>query len=229
MTTRKKKRRLVFSNLATSIDGKIATVSREFFPLGSQQDLQTMLKIRNHAEVVLMGAATVRSYRKPCLSKSKKKIVNAIVSRRLDGMDPNWPFFKSDSIRRILFVTERVSRSVARKFEDRSEIVRIDASLGLAKEILKQFDRRSLSKILVEGGGELMWEFAKEDLIDRYHLTLTPRVLGGVEAPGLVAGSGLSPALTVNLRLKSVKKAKSELFLVYESIRKRGRRHPELT
>lgn len=228
MTTRKKKRTLVFSNLATSIDGKIATVSREFFPLGSEKDLMTMLQIRDRADVVLMGAATLRAYRKPCLSKSKKPIVNAIVSRKLDGLDPNWAFFKSDSIRRILFVTERVPRSVAKKFEDRSEIVRLDRNAGLAREILKRFGKRSLARILVEGGGELMWEFAREDLIDFYHLTITPRVLGGVEAPALVAGEGFAPAQVVNLRLKSVKKAKNELFLVYESIRRRGRKHPEL-
>jgi len=82
--------------------------------------------------------------------------------------------------------------------------------------------------VLVEGGGALMWEFVKDNLIDRYYLTLAPRALGGAGGPSLIDGEGLAPHQAVNLELKSVRKVGSELFLEYAKLPVRGRRHPKL-
>ena len=60
-----------------------------------------------------------------------------------------------------------------------------------------------------------MWDFVREDLIDEYHVTLTPRLIGGTEAPTLVDGEGFDPSEVVNLTLKSCRKAGDELYLVY--------------
>lgn len=223
---------IVFSNLATSIDGKIATVSREFFPLGSKKDLLAMQDLRNKCDVLLMGAGTLRAFRRPCLpAKKSRHIVNAIVSRDLSGIDPAWPFFKSDRIDRILFVTGRVPAARRREFEKTSRVVQLSkgAEKNPAPEILKVLKRSKLSRVLVEGGGALMWEFVKENLIDRYYLTLTPRALGGAGGPSLIDGEGLAPHQVVNLELKSVRKVGSELFLEYAKLPVRGRKHPRLT
>jgi riboflavin biosynthesis pyrimidine reductase len=42
----------VFSNLATSVDGKIATQSREFFPLGTPADWKQMQVLRREADAI---------------------------------------------------------------------------------------------------------------------------------------------------------------------------------
>jgi riboflavin biosynthesis pyrimidine reductase len=58
----------VFSNLATSLDGKIATVSRVHFPLGSPADRRQMLVLRKRADAVIVGASTLRAYQGSLLS-----------------------------------------------------------------------------------------------------------------------------------------------------------------
>jgi riboflavin biosynthesis pyrimidine reductase len=84
-----------------------------------------------------------------------------------------------------------------------------------AKEILSHLKSRGVKRVLVEGGGEVMWEFIKHDLIDEFHVTLTPWIIGGKTAPTLVDGEGFLPGKIRNLRLVSVKKVRDEIFLVY--------------
>jgi riboflavin-specific deaminase-like protein len=221
----------VFSNLATSIDGKIATSSRVFFPLGTPEDRKHMQVLRRKSDIVLFGASTLREFKRPCIVRGKaaeglkKQPANAIVSSALDGIDPTWPFFQSDEFHRILFVTSAAKKSTLKKFEDRSEIVVLKKptkKASTAHQIIQALEKRGYKKLLVEGGGGVMWDFAQENWIDEYHLTLTPRVVGGTQAPTLVDGAGFEPADVVNLKLKSLRKVKDELYLVYSKTPQRG-------
>ena len=58
---------LVFSNLATSLDGKIATPSRVLYPLGTAEDRRQMQRLRARSDVVVFGASSLRAYRQPCI------------------------------------------------------------------------------------------------------------------------------------------------------------------
>ena len=68
----------------------------------------------------------------------------------------------------------------------------------------------------------MMWEFVSADLIDEYHITHVPRLLGGVTAPTLVQGPGLPPESVVNVKLVSCRRLGSELYLVYRRTGIRG-------
>ncbi len=67
-----------------------------------------------------------------------------------------------------------------------------------------------------------MWEFLKPNLIDEVHITLTPRILGGRDSPTLVEGVGFKGPEVLNFEIKSVKKLKNELYLVYRKTPARG-------
>jgi riboflavin biosynthesis pyrimidine reductase len=79
-----------------------------------------------------------------------------------------------------------------------------------------------VKQVIVEGGGTIMWDFASRNLIDEYHVTLTPRVLGGRDSPTLVDGQGFPGSRALQLRLKSVRRKGDELFLVYAKTGRRG-------
>jgi riboflavin-specific deaminase-like protein len=216
----------VFSNLAISVDGKIATESREMISLGSAKDLRLLRKLRNGADAVVFGAEVLRAFRGACLPLDpKQRIVNAVLSHRLDRIDPNWPFFSNDRIDRILYVTEKLSPERTRKFSKMCEIVHID-SKSIAKAMLADLAKRGYRMIAVEGGGALMWEFVRADRIEEYFVTVVPRIVGGKNAPTMVDGVGFTPSQLRNLRLKRSRRVGSELFLVYEPIRPSGKTHP---
>jgi len=216
----------IYSNLATSIDGKIATADRKYFPMGTAADLKRMLELRAKADVVLFGAGVLRTFKNPCFATPsfRKQPINAVLSSRLEGINPSWPFFKSDKINRILFVSDRAPRATLRKFETSSQIILLNSLKPVANQVIKKLSARGVKNLLVEGGGEVMWEFVRKNLIDDYFLTLTPRVLGGSRAPTLVDGAGLSVQKSLNLELTQVKRVGDELYLTYRRTARLGNR-----
>ncbi len=217
----------IFSNLAISLDGKIATASRVHFPLGTPEDRRQMQVLRRESDAILMGATTLRAYRKPLkVSKMSPQPLNVIVSSGLEKCLPTWEFFADKSVSRLLFVAPAAKKAHLRKFEKTSEIVVLKKAtprLATATQIVRELERRGTKRLLVEGGGGVMWDFASQDLIDEYHVTVTPRVLGGGGAPTLVDGKGFEPKDVVNLKLSQCRVVGDELYLIY---RKTGRRGP---
>ncbi len=221
-----RKKTFVFSNLATSLDGKIAPVDRGDCALGTPADRREMQRLRKKADAVLFGASTLRVFQKFCgVKNAKKQPANVVISSTLKGISPNWAFFQNSNERKIVLVGPKAKPSVIRKFDGLCEIYVLD-SIGskssMAEEAVELLSSLGIKRLLVEGGGGMMWEFASQNLIDEYHITHTPRILGGTEAPTLVDGPGLPSHATLNLKLKSCKRVKDELYLVYQKQTRRG-------
>ena len=221
----------IFSNLATSLDGKIATHSREFFPLGTPEDRRVMQVLRAKSDVVLFGASSLRTFKKPCIVygsealKITRQPANAILSSKLEGVSPKWPFFTKTGFHRILFVTTEAPSKTLVKFEKSSEIIVLKKPtprLSTVQSVVRELELRGFRKTLVEGGGSVMWDFVRENLIDEYYVTLTPRLVGGVDSPTLVDGLGFTPSQVLNLKLARCKRVGGELYLVYKKTARRG-------
>lgn len=216
----------IFSNLAVSIDGKIATTSRAHFPLGTPEDRRRMQVLRRECDAIVIGATTLRSYRKPNrVIGAARQPLNAVVSSSLEGISPSWPFFKDPRLPRVLFVGARTPAERLRRFEKSCTIEVLRPARGgnaVARQIVRALERLGVRRLLVEGGGGLMWDFVSQDLIDEYHVTVTPRLLGGTEAPTLVDGPGFKPEDVLKLRLIQSRVVSDELYLIYARTGRRG-------
>ena len=209
----------VFSNLATSLDGKIATATRALFHLGTPADRKQMQVLRKKADVIVMGASTLRTFKSFCpVFGARKQPANAIISSGLEGISPNWPFFKDPSHRRILFISRPLSPARRRAFEKTSDIILLrkpTRSQPVAAQVLQHLEARGMGRVLVEGGGGVMWDFCSQNLIDEFHVTLTPRIIGGANAPTLVDGLGFAPKDALTLKLTKCRQLGDELYLTY--------------
>ncbi len=214
----------VIANLATSLDGKIATAHREFFPLGTQTDWAQMIELRATVDAVIFGAATLRAFRGFCGAPkdSPSQPANVVMSSKLEGFSLQWPFFKEPTRKRILVVTSPITRKAASTFGSKADLVRLKPGPRLAIHLLKELKKRGMKRVLIEGGGSIMWEFARHNLIDEYHVTLTPRILGGAAAPTLVDGDGFNPKKVLNLKLIEARPIGDELYLLYRKTARRG-------
>jgi len=205
----------VFSNLATSVDGKIGFGDRRHHPLGTDLDRRHMLELRAEADAVLFGATTLRAYRKFCGAGRGRpqQPMNVVVSSGLEGISPLWPFFSHPDRRRVLFTGAETPLGVVRKFEKTSSVHLLDrptAKNPLARQILDRLSALGVRRLLIEGGGGVMWDFASQDLIDEYHVTVTPLILGGIGSPTLVA-----PGRELALKLLQCRIRGDELYLTY--------------
>ncbi len=208
-----KSKRLVFSNLATSLDGHIAERNNPSRLLGTPYDRQMMKKIRQSADVVIFGAATLRAH--PFVIKvkntHKKYIINAVVSKSGD-LDPSWDFWKDPEVIRFVFTTKEGFRKAAEACGDRAFVVETGSGSANPQKILEALERVGAKRIWLEGGGEIMQLFLEASCLDEMYLTLTPWLIGGAANPSLVTGANtLSPWRST--QILSSKKVKNEIYL----------------
>lgn len=204
----------VFSNLAISLDGKIADLRAPERHLGTPRDRQTMQVIRKQCDAIIVGAQTLRvhphTYR---LQGAKKQPVNVILTR--SGQLPAAPkFWSDDSVIRFVFTTKKGLKAARLVAKERAFVEVVgEEELDLSR-VLERLRESNLKNILVEGGGEVMAAFLEAKLLQEMFVTLTPWCLGGRQNPTLVGGAGLSD--WSGLTLKRAKRVKDEIYLHYQ-------------
>ncbi len=200
----------VFSNLAISLDGKIADLSEPKKYLGTPLDRKVMQQIRKKADAIIVGAQTLRVHPHCYKVKAAKcQPVNVILTQKGD-LPSDIPFWQDDGVVRFVFTTQAGQQKAEKAAKERAFVEvcgedSIDPSL-----VLERLKKSGLKNILIEGGGEIMALFLKSQLIDELYVTLTPWILGGRQNPSLVGGEGLVP--WTSLQIKSLARKKNEVY-----------------
>ena len=84
--------------------------------------------------------------------------------------------------------------------------------------ILERLAARGIERLLVEAGGDLLFQFLAADALDEMHVTLCPIVVGG-DAPSLADGAGFDRADVRRLQLVASEVEGDEVFLHYRNVR----------
>lgn len=216
-------------NMAMSMDGKIATKARGPMKLGSAYDSRRMSEIRALHDAVINGSSTFKAYPKPLhvvgadLLRERRargqsvQPISAVVSSRL-YMPRRTPWEKEKETERWVFCGREASLARIRSLEKSGvRVVKTKGARPSPKEILAAFEAAGVKRVLLEGGGEFNASFVQLDLVDRIHLTLTPLVIGGKEAPTWCEGVGFSLGKFPKFRLAEVHREGDELYLTYET------------
>ncbi len=212
----------VISNTAVSLDGRINTRERRFAFFGSARDHARMSRLRAGADAVLVGGATFRNWPHPSLpdpedrERLRGRPWNIVVSRTLDL--PLTLEFLGESAIRPLFLTRSTSLE-SKNFAAEAEGWPGEGGDLPVAWMLEQIARRGVERLLVEAGGDLLFQFLAADAIDEMYLTLCPLVVGG-PAPSLVDGCGFDLADLRRMHLLAAEPEGDEVFLHYEAIRK---------
>lgn len=206
----------VISNTAVSLDGRINTREGGFTLLGSAQDHARMSALRAQADAVLVGGATFRNWPHPALPDppDRAQLVgrpwNVVVSRSMQ-LPLDSDFLREPGIR-PLFLTGSGHAVPGLDAE-------VECYDGIGPDlpiswILAVLRRRGVQRLLVEAGGELLFQFLAADALDEMHVTLCPLVIGG-PAASLAGGAGFDLSTLRRLSLLSVEREGDELFLHY--------------
>ena len=209
----------VVSNTAVSLDGRINTRERRFSFFGSARDHARMSRLRAEADAVLVGGATFRNWPHPALPDAadrpglETRPWNVVVSRSLDV--PLAPSFIAEPAIRPLFVTH--ATAVRPGFPSEVEAWPGEGDVPVAW-ILERLAARGVERLLVEAGGDLLFQFLAADALDEMHVTLCPIVVGG-DAPSLVDGAGFDRDGVRRLHLVASEIEGDEVFLHYRNLR----------
>ena len=211
----------VVSNTAISLDGRINTRERRFAFFGSERDHARMSRLRAEADAVLVGGATFRNWPHAALpdpadrGRLRGRPWNVVVSRSLD-LPTDADFFAEPAVRPLLLTG--AAALAGRALPPGAEA---EGWPGAGENLpvawlLEQLARRGVEHLLVEAGGDLLFQFIAADAIDEMYLTLCPLVVGG-DAPSLADGAGFDFAELRRLRLVAAEPVGDEVFLHYRA------------
>jgi 5-amino-6-(5-phosphoribosylamino)uracil reductase len=204
----------VFSNTAISLDGRIATTARDHVQVGSDTDRRRMSHLRAQADAVLVGGQTFRSWPHPLVELSEDRversrpIINAVLTRTGIGHPPLGEWSNAEL---LVLASEEAEVEGLGEIE---HITRSDPSPGWALDVLAA---RGCKSVLVEGGGDLIFQLLEQGRLDELFITLCPRIIGGVGAPSLADGVGFDAAHTQGLELLKSEVLGDEIYLHYRT------------
>ena len=213
------KRPYVIVNCAMSADGKIASPSGKQLRISNEEDIKRMYNLRNGCDAVLVGIGAVLSD-DPKLTVKEKYIGNPKQPLRvvLDSKcrTPEDALVLND-VAKTLIVTVQGNE---KQFEgDHIEVVGIKADDGMHVELESMLDllyQRGIKKLLVEGGGTIIWSFLRNRLVDDLYTYIGPCIIGGENTPTVADGSGIkSEDDLLSLRIVDVNRLGNGLLVHY--------------
>lgn len=205
----------VISNTAITLDGRISTAHGTHRRFGSKNDLKRMSMIRNLSDAILVGGNCFRLWPYPLIPdktfvKPRKKIWwNVVLSNTMRV--PIMQKFLTDKRVKPLFFTSK--KTVSKKFP--CDVVQCKGRIT-PRFIVRELAKRGVHTLLIEGGGDLIYQFFKAGLIDEMHVTLCPKLIGRRYAPTICDGEGFQNPEIRNLRLVSSRRVNGEIFLKYK-------------
>lgn len=197
----------VLANMVSGVDGSVAIAGRTK-EMSSEADRTLFHHLRTLADVILVGASTVREERygphRPKDGSAPTPI--AVVTNTVE-LDLTSPFFTDAVARPIILTSERAPADAvarARAVADVRVIGTDGVDLGAAIDDLG-------GVILTEGGPTLLAAIMLADRLDELCLTMAP-IAGG--DPGRIVADSLAGHI-VRFTLGSVVEERGDVFLRY--------------
>lgn len=210
------KRPHVFLNVAMTVDGKIDTFERRGATISSPRDKERVDRLRAEADAVMVGGQTLLAENPKLTVKSAELRLErevrglppnpakvGVVSRA--DLEPGSDFLNAGPARIVIFTTNQTSKNKLEFLRNRgvdvyvhkTERVELHKALYTLKEL-------GIERLMVEGGGTLIFELLRLGLVDELTAYVAPMVFGGASAPTLATGPGLVRSAAVPLRLVDV-------------------------
>jgi 2,5-diamino-6-(ribosylamino)-4(3H)-pyrimidinone 5'-phosphate reductase len=227
----------VFINVATTVDGKLAPHTRRFIPFSSRRDQQRLFELRAQADAVMSGARTVdlglvdlgpgpAPYRQLRRKRGLAEYNLRVVVSGAATLKPEAEIFRHRFSPIIVLTTSRAPRRRVQALRQVADEVKIcgEKEVDFVQALRWLRDEWQVRRLLCEGGGEINAGLFRQQVVDELHVTVSPLIFGGRNAPTLADGEGIAEVdQATRLRLTSWRRVGDELFLVYR-VRKTARR-----
>jgi riboflavin biosynthesis pyrimidine reductase len=201
-------RPFVRCNMISTLDGAITVAGRSGL-LGGPADRRVFQALRASADVVLVGAGTLRTegygpvrlsdeLRRRRQEHGRSSVPPIAVVTRSAALDWSSPFFTEAEVRPTVFVSSDSDELVWRRGEDVAEIVVAGEGRVDPRRVVEHLHGAGHRSVLLEGGPGLNADVVQAGLLDELCLTLSPKLVAG-SGPRLLAGPELPAPLELEL------------------------------
>ena len=189
----------VHAKWAMTLDGKIATARRDSKWISNETSRRWVHDLRGRVDAVLVGRGTVVAD-DPLLTArpAGPRTPLRIVLDRTASLPLTSRLVQSLKEGPILVVTA-TGGDMLRENALRAagcEVLPLPCPdyASMLPGLLDELGRRRFTNLLVEGGSTVLGSFCDAGALDRVHVFLAPRLLGGAQAVSAIGGRGASAA-----------------------------------
>lgn len=201
-----KKRPLVVGKTAETLDGKIATANGQSKWITSDLSRAYARALRDEFDAILVGINTVVKD-DPRLNGTKKRRLRKVVLDSALRITPKARLFSgTDPADCIIATTKRSPLRKRNALTARGIQVivcpTIDGRIDL-KWLMKKLAGQEITSVLIEGGAQVIGSALKQNVVDKMHIYIAPKILGDERALSSVTGNK-PKTLRQAVRLKKV-------------------------
>jgi 2,5-diamino-6-(ribosylamino)-4(3H)-pyrimidinone 5'-phosphate reductase len=209
-------------NCAMSADGKIASPARKQMRISSDEDIKRMYQLRNDCDAVLVGIETILTDN-PKLTVKETYVAHPRQPLRVvldsKGRTPPDALVLNDAAKTMIFMEKGKEKSYGKPHVevigcpvDDHGFIDLDCALALLYQ-------KGIRKLLVEGGGTIIWSFLRRKVVDDLTIYIGPCVIGGTDTPTVAEGEGIqSEQEAIGLKVVEVKRLGPGLLVHYQPV-----------
>ncbi|MBI5413137.1 bifunctional diaminohydroxyphosphoribosylaminopyrimidine deaminase/5-amino-6-(5-phosphoribosylamino)uracil reductase RibD [Candidatus Peregrinibacteria bacterium] len=196
--------------IGMSLDGKIATKTRESKWITGEISRAKVKKIRDANDAILVGINTVL-HDNPELCGAVREPLRVILDSRL-RCKPDAKVLRDSNI--VIIATARAAKSKIKLLEKCGARVKILGKKIEINPLLRYLGKIGISSVLVEGGSEIFGSFIDSKCVDKVYWFIAPKIIGGRDAIPAVGGSGITNLKNaLSLRTKHIHRFGEDILI----------------
>ncbi len=211
----------VIINCAMSADGKIASPTRKQILISCEEDIKRMYRLRNNCDAVLVGIGTIltddpKLTVKETYVQHPKQPLRVILDSK--GRTPPKALALND-VSKTLIITAKGNKKTYN--QSNVEVVECDTDSKGFIDVTYALDllyKKGIRKLLVEGGGTIIWSFLKNRVVDDLYTFIGPYIIGGKDTPTVADGEGITTGEQITLIINEVKQEGSGVLIHYHPV-----------
>jgi len=165
-----KKRPFVLLKAAMTLDGKLATITRDSRWITGDAARNRSLELREEYDAILVGGGTVAAD-------------NPHLTRRLGWSPTPWT--------RVILDRDRTVPPDAHVLTDGDATLHVTDAIDL-ESLLESLYTRGIHSLIVEGGSVVHSDFIRRKLWQKMIIFVAPAIVGGAAAPSIFSGEPVS-------------------------------------
>ena len=183
----------VHLKLAVSLDGKIATRTRDSRWITGPESRARAHELRHVYDAILVGAGTVETDDPELSDRSglprRRPLVRVVLDDDVRLLPESQLVATSSKAPVIVFGNESANHADVLRARG-VEIV--NSTRCNLPGVLRELGSRSIQSVLVEGGSTVAGEFIDAGVVNKVTFFIAPKIIGGVTAPSAIGGSGVA-------------------------------------
>lgn len=213
------KRPQVIINCAMSADGKIASPTRKQIRISCEEDIERMYRLRHDCDAILVGIGTILED-DPKLTVKEKYVKNPKQPLRVildsKGRTPFHALVLNETAKTLIITAQGRMKRYNKPHIEVVECQSDTEGLLDVHHVLELLYQRGVRKLLVEGGGTVIWSFLKNKVVDDLFIFIGPCIIGGKNTPTIADGRGIDTGEVIALKISDVQLLGSGVLIHYQ-------------